>query len=383
MSIFFRGCNLNDAFLSEEDLMSRFAGQELWAWGYGTAGRLGDNTAVSKSSPVQTFAAGTNWASIGTGAAMGLAIKTDGSLWTWGCGTLGRLGNNTTTVNRSSPVQTFAAGTNWKKANAYSQVLATKTDGSLWTWGNNSNGQLGDGTLVTKSSPVQTSASGTNWNDVAAGNLFSVATKTDGSLWVWGSATEGRIASNNTINFSTPTQTVSGGTNWKKIAAFCNGIGIKTDGTLWMWGSNYLGRIGNNSSVRDCFSSPIQTVSNDTNWKSASNGIFHTLAVKTNGTLWAWGRGLPGVMGNNQTINMSSPVQTISGGSNWRVASSSGNSVAIKTDGTLWVWGYGGISLGANSTPRVSSPVQTAAGGTNWRSVCNGSPYLALRLTGE
>ena len=195
----------------------RFAG--LWTWGRNNLGQLGDNTAVSKSSPVQTIAAGTNWKQVSSGFIHTAAIKTDGTLWLWGKNNIGQLGDNTA-VTKSSPVQTIAAGTNWKLVSCGSNhTAAIKTDGTLWLWGYNSYGQLGDNTIVNKSSPVQTIAGGTNWKQVSSGGSKHIAAiKTDGTLWTWGSNIFGQLGDNTAVSKSSPVQTISGGTNWKLVS---------------------------------------------------------------------------------------------------------------------------------------------------------------------
>jgi len=151
----------------------------LWTWGYNFYGGLGDNTVTNKSSPVQTITGGTNWKQVAGGTLHTAAIKTDGTLWTWGDNEYGELGDNTVT-NKSSPVQTITGGTNWKQvAGGSFHTAAIKTDGTLWTWGYNGNGGLGDSTVTNKSSPVQTIAGGTNWKQVAGGTLHTAAIKDD------------------------------------------------------------------------------------------------------------------------------------------------------------------------------------------------------------
>ena len=147
----------------------------LWSWGINQYGQLGDGTVISKSSPVQI--PGTTWNDIAAGTGFSLARKTDGTLWSWGVNVYGTLGDGTV-VWKSSPVQ--IPGTTWNDIAAavsgdITYALARKIDGTLWAWGDNSNGQLGDGTVINKSSPVQ--IPGTNWNDIAAGYAHALARK--------------------------------------------------------------------------------------------------------------------------------------------------------------------------------------------------------------
>ena len=343
----------------------------LWGWGDNTFGELGDNTTIKKSSPIQTIAGGTNWKLV-SGGYHTAAIKTDGTLWTWGGNNYGQLGNNSITNNRS-PVQTISGGSTWWLVGcSKGNTAAIKTDGTLWTWGWNNYGQLGDGTIAHKSSPVQTIAGGTSWKSVACGYYHTAAIKTDGSLWLWGHDTYGQLGDNTTAHKSSPIQTISSGTNWKSVACgYYHTAAIKLDGTLWGWGRNYYGNLGDGTTVYK--SSPVQTVAGGTNWKQVScNSGSHTTAIKTDGTLWTWGNNAYGQLGDGTVILRSSPVQTIVGGTNW--AQTSGgyqHTAAIKSDGTLWVWGrdsYG--QLGNSAVISQSSPIQTVAGGINWKSVC-------------
>ena len=255
-----------------------FSDAGLWLWGRNAYGILGDNTVVNRSSPVQTIAGGTNWKLVAGGWYHTAAIKTDGTLWTWGRNGNGILGDNTV-VNRSSPVQTIAGGTNWKLvAGGSYHTAAIKTDGTLWTWGYNGYGALGDNTTANKSSPVQTVAGGTIWKSVAGGQFHTAAIKTDGTLWTWGHNYYGQLGDNTVVNRSSPVQTIAGGTNWKSVAGGqFHTAAIKTDGTLWLWGHKYYGQLGVNSITPN--SSPVQTIAAGTNWKLVAGGAYHTAAI--------------------------------------------------------------------------------------------------------
>jgi alpha-tubulin suppressor-like RCC1 family protein len=171
------------------------------------------------SSPVQTVSGGNTWRQISVGNAFMAAIKTDGTLWTWGSGSYGVLGNNSA-ISRSSPIQTISAGTNWSQVAAgYNHMAAVKTDGTLWLWGRNNYGQLGDSTFNDRSSPIQTVAGDTTWRVVSAGNNgITGAIKTDGTLWTWGRNSYGALGDNTTTTRTSPVQTSRGGTDWKRIA---------------------------------------------------------------------------------------------------------------------------------------------------------------------
>jgi alpha-tubulin suppressor-like RCC1 family protein len=252
----------------------------LWVWGNNLFGQLGDNSnSIPKYTPVQTISGGANWKSVALGEFNTAAIKTDGTLWCWGVNFVGQLGRSDTT-HRSSPVQTVAGGTNWKEvACTDDNVIGIKTDGTLWLWGSNGFGKLGtNNTIVAVSSPVQTVAGGTNWKKVVGGADHIAAIKTDGTLWTWGLNGDGQLGTNDTVNRSSPVQTVAGGTDWKSVSAGAgNSAAIKKDGTLWLWGHNTNGQLGTNDVTPR--SSPVQTVAGGTSWKSVSVGEYHTVAI--------------------------------------------------------------------------------------------------------
>ena len=377
------GADLGNKFVTKEyvmdwypDLVPNMLTPQLWTWGYNLLGQLGDNTSVDKSSPVTTIAGGTNWKQVSAGGLHTAAIKTNGTLWTWGRNSYGQLGNlgDTYFGDRASPVTTAGGGTNWKQvAGGYYHTAAIKTDGTLWTWGRGDSGQLGDNTTVNKSSPVTTAGGGTNWKQVSCGVEHTAAIKTDGTLWTCGYNSRGGLGDNTTVHKSSPVTTAGGGTNWKQVAAgYYHTAAIKTDGTLWTWGFNAQGQLGDNTTVNK--SSPVTTAGGGTNWKQVTGGD-HTAAIKTDGALWTWGRNDLGQLGDNTSFNKLSPVTTTGGGTNWKqVANGAVHTTAIKTDGTLWTWGrnYNG-QLGDNTTVDKSSPVTTIAGGTNWKQVSGGS----------
>ena len=258
---------------------------ELWSWGYGNYGRLGNAVTTNVSTPVTTFTGGTNWkqVSVGSNGDFTAAIKTDGTLWTWGSGNAGRLGNNST-VNVSTPVTTFAGGTNWKQVSSGGEhIAAIKTDGTLWSWGLGTFGRLGNAQITNRSTPVTTFTGGTNWRQVSSGREYIAAIKTDGTLWSWGFGSNGRLGNaNTTTNNSTPITTFAGGTNWKQVSSGRDyTAAIKTDGTLWTWGNGTFGRLGNAIAAITTVSTPVTTFAGGTDWKQVSSGRDHMAAIKS------------------------------------------------------------------------------------------------------
>tara|TARA_B100000287_G_C20560508_1_gene752234 strand:+ start:28 stop:1179 length:1152 start_codon:yes stop_codon:yes gene_type:complete len=329
----------------------------LFSWGSGTYGQIGQNSLTQYSSPVQI--PGTSWRHITSSSYVtaALATKTDGTLWGWGHNLFGALAQNDR-IYYSSPVQ-VGGDTTWSDTLAinYRHSSAIKTDSTLWIWGFNSKGQLGQNNKTDYSSPVQIPGT---WSDVSSDLYGNLAIKTNGELWVWGYNTNGQLGINDRTEYSSPKQVP--GTTWRSIhGGVYHTHATRTDGTLWSWGWNGGGRLGLNSPGPSQRSSPTQ-VGSDTTWstKIVFSGSGGTRAVKTDGTMWGWGNNTNGQLGVNDTAPRSSPIQ-VGSGTDWSdVASGQYATAGLKTDGTLWVWGYNGQgTLGQNqSLNRISSPVQ-------------------------
>jgi alpha-tubulin suppressor-like RCC1 family protein/uncharacterized protein YunC (DUF1805 family) len=344
----------------------------LYAWGRNYKGLLGLNQAhdFMLSSPVQI--PGTNWvqiSSLGRDGSHFNMIKNDNTLWSWGYNDFGMLGQNNRT-NYSSPVQ-VGSDTTWDSGGAtkYGTSFGVKTDGTLWSWGRNLYGELGlnEGTNAHKSSPVQ--VPGTTWasghTKGASSYLTRAQIKTDGTLWAWGNNDNGILGQNDIVQYSSPVQIP--GTTWSIVGCnYKNIFAIKTNGELWAWGSNYRGLLGQNQAHNVGHrSSPVQIPG--TNWSKLGGANATMAAIKTDGTLWCWGTGGSGEIGNNiggPGKHHSSPVQVP--GTTWsEIGGGSMEMLATKTDNTLWAWGsntYGG--LGQNNRTNYSSPTQIP--GTNW-----------------
>ena len=352
----------------------------MWLWGDSEYGQLGNNTnnyTTRKSSPVQIGAL-TTWSSVGGGSSHTMAIKTDGTMWSWGYNVQGELGSNTV-VNRSSPVQ-IGALTTWSIMSAgNAHNLAIKNDGTMWGWGINNNGHLGDNTILFRSSPIQIGAL-TTWSKVSAGTGASAAIKTDGTLWIWGTNITGQLGDNTIISRSSPIQ-VGLLTTWSQIASAGYHLAIKTDGTMWSWGYNAHGNLGDNTIILR--SSPIQ-IGSLTTWSKIDNSAQFSIATKTDNTLWTFGYGAAGSLGDGTTTYRSSPVQVGAQVVAWSLAAGGNyNTMGLKADGTMWLWG--GNNYGQNGDDTIlkrSSPVQIGANAT-WSKIANGRHGMALKTDGS
>ena len=346
----------------------------------GGGGRVTRNVHVS--SPVQL--GGSKWKPTDTwGKSYALNTKYDGTLWAWGFNESGNCGLNDRN-ERSSPTQVGGDSDGWSTCSAsYQRVsLAIKTNGTLWSWGYNNAGELGHNDRANRSSPTQ--LPGTDWSageSKIISGIIGGAIKTNGTLWIWGSNSNGALGLNQTApstRYSSPVQ-VGTDTTWSKI--FSGGEGthrfaIKTNGTLWVWGYGAGGRLGLNQTDNNNRSSPTQ-VGTDTTWTEAMSGMNNSIAVKTDGTLWSWGDASYGQLGQNSSnVALSSPTQ-VGTDTTWsKLGTGRYASFATKTDGTLWSWGWNGDSgaLGHNeANTSYSSPKQVP--GTNWVDVTSNGQF--------
>ena len=341
----------------------------LWGWGDGGTGRLGLNDTAKYSSPVQITGGGDSWNDLGFDGRIlskNGGIKDDGTLWVWGDNGDGRLGQNQAPGQLhsvSSPIQ--IPGTTWRKFSRSSNMVAgIKSDNTLWMWGRGKRGGLGlntSGSNSYYSSPVQVPGT---WSSVSCAYAYTGAVKTDGTLWAWGYNESGQIGQSNTTQYSSPVQ-VGSGTSWafayvgeKEMWA------TKTNGELWAWGFNNDGQLGQNNNTD--YSSPKQIPGTWAVGKSKmAYGYFNFYAVKGDGTLWFMGEGGYDSNGINNQTEYSSPTQ-IGSGTDWtNVAAGTVQAGAIKTDGTLWTWGQNSNGqLGQNSRTNINSPVQVPG---TWR----------------
>jgi len=325
---------------------------------------------------------------IAAGNGHSLAVNADGSLWVWGYNNYGQLGDGTQT-NRNAPIQ-LGNDKNWKTVSAgYSHSLAIKEDGSLWSWGRNDMGQLGDGTQTNRNRPTRVGTDA-DWKMVSAGYSHTLAIKNDNSLWAWGSNFYGQLGINagGTFNdFNAAPVRVGTATDWKSVSARWNhSFAIKNDGTLWAWGRNDQGQLGNGKggNLDDFEKSPVQ-VGTDRKWDAVAACEEHAVAISSDGSLWAWGSNSYGQLGDGTNEDYKDPVR-IGSASDWTgVPAGSHHTLALKGDGSaLYAWGrnqYGQTGDGTTTTT-ANSPKQVDST-NNWKAVVAGTNHsIALKADG-
>lgn len=321
-----------------------------------------------------TFTTAQCWQSIDAGANHTLAIRNDGTLWSWGNNDWGKLGQTQTTI--SNPIPNVVGNeNNWQTISAGDWHSAgIKTDGKLWTWGNNFYGQCGNGTSGVSADGSLQQIGNENWFMVSCGLYYTLLIKSDGTLWSMGDNTYGQHGLGNSFSI-TPAQ-IGTDNIWKQVSANYNySIGLKTNGTLWAWGTGYLG-----NGIISTSNIPVQ-IGIDSDWdKIATSGTF---AIKTNGTLWGWGYNQFGQLGDGTTINKPNPVQ-IGTDTNWiKISNHYNHTLANRTDNSIWAWGdndYG--QLGDATLIDKIIPLQIGAE-TNWSTISNGEFFsIAIKSDG-
>jgi len=330
-----------------------------WSWGWGALSELGDNTINSRSSPVSVVG-GHSFVKLMCGSTYSVALKSDGSMWSWGSSG-GILGDNTTSA-RSSPVSVVGENSFVEFSAGIGTTHAIRgNDGTLWGWGSNTSGQIGDNSISTRSSPV--SVLGENsYTHVADNIYFAAAVKgSDGSAWCWGNNNCGQLGTGGFYNQSSPVS-VLGGHSWYRVGVGgSHTIAIRGDKTLWGWGLNSAGFPLFFQSATIYI--PAVGITDQT-FAKIGTGATHTVAIKTSdGTGMGWGLNTYGQQGDNSTTARSTPTAVSGGASYADVCTGAYHTLFRKSDGTAWGIGYNDVgALGDGTVARRSSPVSVLGG---------------------
>ncbi|MBF0487186.1 MAG: hypothetical protein HQK98_03410 [Nitrospirae bacterium] len=359
----------------------------VWAWGSGGYGELGNRSVNNSSSPVEVYAGSSGNSklngvtAISAGNEFSVALKS-GNVYSWGYNNYGQLGNSSTT-SYSYPVQaTGVSGVTAISAGAY-HTLALDSSGNVWAWGRNNNGQLGDGTTTDRHVPTKITTL-TSVIAIAAGGYHSVALKSDGTVWAWGSGGYGQLGDGLATASNVPIQVFAGSTAFSSIAAGESyTAAIKADGSVWTWGYNNHGQLGNGTTSNSLTPVLVRALT-----ESIASGEQHSVVLRSDGTVWAWGYNGYGQLGNNSTSNSSVPVEVSSNGNGYltgvtAVAAGDNHTIALMSGGTLSTWGrnnYG--QLGNGSITDSSVPVQPSPTGVT--AIAGGGAHtIALNSVGS
>lgn len=286
-----------------------------------------------------------------------LAINTDGTVWAWGINNLGQLGDGTN-ANKTEPVQVEGLTNVVQVAAGYNHSLALKSDGTVWAWGYNSSGQLGDGTTARRITPVQVSGL-SDIIHISSGMYHGLALKADGTVWAWGCNNYGQLGLGATGNKTTPVL-VRGLTDVIQIAGgYYHSLALKADGTVWAWGYNSYGQLGDGTTIMR--REPVSVIGVES-VKTITSGYYHNVAILIDGSVWAWGVNSSGHLGDGTVFSEGVPVRVLGLSDIKHTDLGCNHSLAAGFDGTLWVWGYNGDGqLGDGTKINKYTPVHTIA----------------------
>jgi alpha-tubulin suppressor-like RCC1 family protein len=353
--------NIAPGFFASHSLFLKSDGS-LWAMGQNGGGELGNGTYNQTNRPEQIIAS--NVTAIAAGSEYSLFLKSDGSLWAMGYKQYGQLGDGTvndgTQSKTNRPEQIVASGVTAIAAGQY-HSLFLKSDGSLWAMGYNHYGQLGDGTYISTNRPEQIVASGVT--AIAAGDQHSLFLKSDGSLWAMGYNGEGQLGDGTTDsdNYQTnrPEEVVADGVTNIAAGAW-HSLFLRTDGSLWVMGFNRYGQLGDGT-----YGNPLTDYSTNRPEEIVANGVTaiaagadHSLFLKSDGSLWAMGDNTYGQLGEGTVNETNRPQQIVAGGVT-AIAAGDGHSLFLKSDGSLWAVGYDFYGELGDGFPGTSPPYGT------------------------
>ena len=346
------------------------------SWGSNNIGELGDGTFTSRSLYGAVSGLGSGIVQIAAGSSFGLALRSDGTVWAWGSNGAGQLGDGTVTSDQATPVQVTGLSGVVAVAAGTDQSLALRSDGTVWAWGGDRYGQLGDGAnRSAQPTPVQVTGL-TGVTKIAAGGLFSLALRSDGTVWAWGYNAVGELGNGTTADSNVPVQV----TGLARVTAIAAGEGdsamairmdpIRRDpvrrysqagvSSVWTWGSNDAGELGDGTLTIHLVPEKVTGIgASGIAGIAVGNGF--ELALGADGSVWAWGADSFGQLGiGPQFTRFTRPVQAIAAGSGIiQLAAGVNHALALKSNGTVLAWGknsYGELGLG--NTDPAGGPVQ-------------------------
>jgi len=328
--------------------------ETILAGGSNGSGQLGDGTTTDRTNLVGVLTL-TTAAGVAAGAMHSLAWTTNGSAWTWGDDSYGQLGDGSSSGQRTSPYQITSLSNIVAMAGGSQHSLALASNGVVWAWGNNTSGQLGISNTTQHTTPVKVVGLSNNIVAIAGGGLHSLALGSDEIVRAWGDNTYGQIGDGSTTNHSTPAR-VSGLTNAVEIAGgYSHSLALAADGRVWAWGYNNYGQIGDGSTTNHTTLVQVHGLSNIV---AIAAGEYHNLALAQNGTVWSWGYNSHGQIGDGTITTRTTPVQVTGLSNVLAIAAGWAHSAALKTDGTVVIWGSTNYGLnGDSSTDFSTSPV--------------------------
>lgn len=330
----------------------------VWAWGRNNFGQLGNGKHHKENTPVQVKNL-EDVTAIASGTWHSMALKSDGTVWTWGRNNYGQIGDGTF-KNRKTPVQVKDLTNIVAIAGGYLHSLALKSDGTVWAWGSNWSGQLGNEAIVGASEvPIQVNSL-SNISAITCGGDHSLAIRSsDGTIWTWGNNYYGQLGNGSNTNSTAPAL-VNGLSSVSKVSGgYIHSLALVSDGTVWTWGNNRYGQLGDGSTIEER-RTPVQVIDID-NITNISTKGWHSLALDSEGKVFSWGNNSNGQLGDgtyserNIPVNVEGLEDIVDIGSGWQ------HSLALKSDGTIWTWGdnrFGQLGDGTYKDRKIPAQVK-------------------------
>ncbi|MFO0593522.1 MAG: hypothetical protein U0441_38630 [Polyangiaceae bacterium] len=350
-------CTMSFLSAGSAHTVARKSDGTVWSWGNDVLGQLGDGGPFTgfSATPVQAIGLG-GVTAVATNVYHTVALKSDGTVWDWGYNLTGQIGDGTTT-DRDAPFHVPGLTGMIGVSAGWYHTVALKSDGTVWDWGGNGEGQLGDGTTDDRPDPVQVGGV-TGIVAIAAGWYHTLALKGDGTVWGWGYNNTRQLGDGTTTERTTPVQVIGLSGVIAIAAAPFHNAALKSDGTVWCWGYNATGELGDGTTEER--TAPVQVVGLDDVIAVSAND-HHTMALKSDGTVWGWGENYYHQLGNDTVGDYSpTPVRALGIGGIVAVAAGDQHSMVLKSDGTVWGWGANDNGqLGDGETADASAtPVQ-------------------------
>ena len=338
------------------------------SWGGNAFGELGSGTTTPRTTPGSVVGL-TDVIDVHAGREHVVALRTGGTVVTWGSNQMGQLGIGVNGGTRSSSVAVPNLTNVTMVSTGHYHSLALRADGSVWTWGYNFAGQLGDGTLTSRNQPVRVSGTRT-YRYIAAGRDMSYAVATDGTLWAWGLNGDGQLGDGTTTNRSVPVR-VGSLTDVVQVAGGRDhGVAVRGDGSVWAWGWNAYGQVGDGT-----LTDRLAPVAVTTGVSMVATGAHHSYALRTTGQVASWGRNYRNELGDGTRTQRTRPVTVLGVANAVWIGSGRDHGLAALADGSVRSWGYNTSGqLGDGTTTNRSSAV-TVPGLAGATRVTGGAEY--------
>ena len=326
---------------------------KLWGWGYNQYGQLGDNTIISKRTPISIYGNKT-FCQISCGFYHSIGLDKNGKVWSWGYNPYGQLGDNTT-VSKSTPVAVCGNKTFCQISAGIYHNIGIDKNGKAWSWGYNGFGQLGDNTTVSKLTPVSIYGNKTFCRIIAGFYYNSFGIDKNGKVWSWGYNVFGQLGNNTATDKWTPVSILGANKTFCQISGGYYALALDKNGKLWAWGQNSSGQLGDNSAVSK--STPVAVCGNNKTFCKISGKYQTSFGIDKNGKAWGWGHNGYGQLGDNSAVSISTPV-AVYGSKTFCSIISTSHSIAIDKNDKAWSWGYNNVGqLGDNTIISKRTPV--------------------------